>query len=158
MAWELSVRMVGSAGAPRMLNYKLTGADYTAADLNRTAILTAIGDASEATIASHRMTEVIDVTVTLPVGVDVAIVGTLSGKISGTNKPVTMAFPAPAHRAGTTGDLYNELDLDPVSGAANLSYWNLFVPGGQATISDGESVSASGPRSSQIVSRASRMP
>ena len=157
MAWELAVTMVGSADHPVTLNYKLTGADYAAAAANQTAIETALAAVTDAVITKSRLSEVTETGAAAPTGgIDVAILGTMTGKINGTNKPVTVKFPAPAVRLGTSGDDYNELDLS--GGSANLDYWNLFVSGGQATISDGESVSASGPRASQVVSRASRMP
>lgn len=158
MAWALTVTLVGSAGKGVNLNYALTGPDYATAAINRTNILTALAAVSEATISKHRLSEVTDVTDTLPLGVDVAIVGTMSGKIEGTNKGVVVSFPAPldAVRLGTSGDDYNELNL--AGGEPCRDYWALFGPSGQATVSDGEETSVSGPRASQIISKASRQP
>jgi len=156
MTWMLSATLAGSAGKPVTLNYHMTAADYTTAAADRTIILAALDAVTDGVILKHRLSEVTDVTSTLPeTYVDVAIVGTLSGKINGTNKACVVSFPAPADamRLELTGDGYNELDI---SDAAILAYWALFDVTGEATISDGESTGSL--LRSQIISKASRMP
>jgi len=155
MGWVLTATVAGSAGKPVNVNYQMTAADYTTAATDRTAILAALNAVTAGTILKHRLSEVTDVTSVLPEDVDMAIKGTLSGKINGTNKPVVVSFPAPEDtlRLETTGDGYNELDL---SDAAILAYWALFNVASEATISDGENTGTL--LRSQIVSVASRNP
>jgi len=157
MAWVLTATVAGSAGRPVNVNYQMTAADYTTAAADRTIILAALNNVTAGTILKHRLAEVTDVTSVLPEDVDMAIKGTLSGKLNGTNKPVVVTFPAPEDtlRLETTGDGYNELDLSDTNGYI-AAYWALFDVTGEATISDGESVGSL--LRSQIVSRASRNP
>ena len=157
MGWEFSVTLVGSAGKPVNLNYKLRSADYATAATDSSAIQTALQAVTAATIAKTRLSWAVDVSSTLPTDVDAAIIATMTGKIQSTNKPVVIKFPAPKDtiRLGTTGDDYNELDL---ADAVVMAYWDLFESTGEAYISDGEDASNVGPRSSQIISRASRNP
>jgi len=157
MTWVLTATVAGSAGKPVNVNYQMTAADYTTAATDRTAILAALNAVTAGTILKHRLSEVTDVTSVLPEDVDMAIKGTLSGKINGTNKPVVVSFPAPEDslRLETTGDGYNELDLSDTNGYI-AAYWALFGVAGEATISDGENTGTL--LRSQIVSVASRNP
>jgi hypothetical protein len=158
MAWEYTVTLLGSNGKPVNVNYKLREALYADAVTSASAILTALQAVTAATISKTRLSEVTEISQTLPSGVDTAIVATMSGKIQSTTKPVVIKFPAPKDsiRLGTSGDEYNELDLT-ASDPADV-YWDLFTSTGEAYCSDGEDASNLGPRASQIVSRASRNP
>lgn len=157
MPFIYSLTVAGSAGQKSTLRYELTAADYATAVTDAAAILAAFQAVSDAVVQRGSLADVTEYPATLPTtGVDTAILATLSGKIVSTQKPVVVRFPAPkdAVRLGTSGEEYNELDL---SNAAVEAYWDLFGVSGESYISDGENVAAS-PRSSQIVSRASRNP
>lgn len=156
MAWQYTLSVAGSAGKVTNLNYMLQSADYATAVTDAATIFAALQAVSDVNIQKARLSEITEYTVSLPSGVDTAIVATLSGKISGSTKSVVVRFPAPKDslRLGTEGDEYNELDL---SNAAVEAYWDLFNPASEAYISDGENTAPS-PRASQIISKASRNP
>jgi len=156
MPWVYTISCVGSNGKPKNLNYQMTASDYATAATDAATILAAFQAVSAANVAKTRLSYVTEYPVSLPSGVDTAIVATLSGKILSTQKPVVVSWPAPkdALRLGTEGDEYNELDLSDTDVEA---YWDLFNSGAECTISDGEHTAVS-PRASQIISKSSRNP
>ena len=155
--WKYSITAVGSAGVKSTLNFMLREALYADAVVSGGNCLTAFQAVSDATVIRTTLALVDEIGGALPANVDLAIQGTLTGKVAGTQKGITLRWPAPkdALRLGPDGEEYNELDL---SNAAVMAYWDLFEATGEAYISDGEDASALGPRSSQIISRASSNP
>lgn len=153
--WTARFSVRGLSDRVATFTAKGTFADYAAASTALGTLITSLGNATDGAV--YRMSlseEYIDDAVSFGT-VSVSERAVLRGEIDGTNKPVTLAWPAPAVaiRQGPTGEDYNEIDIGL---AAVTNFWAQFAAAGWE-ISDGEHVDVTGnnPRGGRVVASGS---
>lgn len=138
--WWLFVALKDNGGNETTRQYALTGADAAEAALDRTAILAALTNVTDAVIVSYYVYErfVNDAFAYPPSGVEIEDLALLDFDIvDHPEKSATLTIPAPkpAIFNATSGPGANIVNT---GNAAVIAYAALFKTGGSATISDGE--------------------
>lgn len=141
--FELTVNLTDTSGSVSTLSYSLTAGDYATALTDSAVILSALNDMTNATISGYRVVEkFVENAFTLPANAENAIKAEINAFVAGAGtKKATFRVPAPpvAIFVSGSGEGFNIVDT---SNAEVLAYTALFVTGGEATISDGESLVA----------------
>lgn len=145
-AWRLVVSLVDTGGNKTSKTYELTATD-TGDDIS--AVRTAASDiiakllaVTDAKMVNYQIAAVyVEDALTLPTGAEIEDNLQISAKIAGIpNKSAVFEIPAPKSTLwqAPTGPGWNQPDF---SVTALGNYINEFIVGGNATISDGESIS-----------------
>ena len=141
--FEMTVNLIDTSGSASVLTYVLTAADYATALTDGATIRAALDDMSNSTISGYRIVEkFIEDAFTLPANAENAIKAEINAFIAGQGtKKATFRVPAPAAAifVDGSGEGYNIIDT---GNTEVLAYTGLFITGGVATISDGESLVA----------------
>jgi hypothetical protein len=147
-AWKLSMNFVDSGGNIAIRTVTLTAVD-DAGDLSPViadvaTVVAAYVAATDAVLTSQTLSKTsVEDSVTLPAGnVNVEDNAQISAKIFGTpNKSGVFEIPAPKNTAfiAPTGEGHNKVNFvtGPIPAVVNL-----YLDGAQATLSDGESITA----------------
>lgn len=157
-AWRtLTVDFVDTGGNVTTRTYRLTSADDAAALTDSAAILTAIGNVSDASVKGYTIGNVfVEGSLALPAAAEVENQLQLTLPIfAKPNKSGTLTIPAPkvGIMQATTGQGFN---LPDFTDAALIAYINLFTTGGKATLSDGEVGVLSNAKGKRIHVKSSR--
>lgn len=144
--WFLTVSMVDTGGNTTTREYQLVATD-DAGDLTDViadvqTIMTALVAATDCVVTKQSLRkDSVEDSVTLPSGnVNVEENAQVSAKIFGTpNKSAVFEIPGPKSTMflATTGENHNKVNF---ATGAMPAYVNLFIDGGQAYLSDGESI------------------
>lgn len=141
--FELTVNLTDTSGSVSTLTYVLTAADHATALTDSTTIITALNAVTNATISGYRVVDKFtENAFTLPANAENAIKAEINAFVDGGGtKKATFRIPSPpaAIFVSGSGEGFNIVDT---GNAEVLAYTALFSVGGEATISDGESLVA----------------
>lgn len=140
--FELSVTLVDKSATKSTLSYALTATLIADAVTDAAVILAALNDMTDSVVSQYRISEVfIEDALALPATAQNAEKASITLQSTVANKKVNVRVPAPpdAIMVSTSGPGNNQVN---VSNAAVLAYADIFTAGGQATISDGDTVAA----------------
>lgn len=147
-AFTLSVSLRDKIGNETTKNYQLTGADHATALTDATAIIAALNGMSKATVLGYTVgsnfkeTTVVAPTSDMPISTVVSATTALTTAGKKANWSVNM--PEDAVMAG------NDLIT---THALVIAYQALFIAGGKAKISDGETAAGTSPLKGKLVTR-----
>lgn len=135
----LTVNLKDTGGNDTTRTYQMTAADATAAATDAAAILAALANVSDASVAGYSIGErFVEQAFTLPVAAEIENQALITlGIFQKPNKSGSISIPAPKATifVAPTGQGFNQPDFtDP----ALLAYLNLFTGSGKAKLSDGE--------------------
>jgi hypothetical protein len=137
--WFTMVKFVGSDGRPRLRRYEQSNpADYAAALVSQTAILTDLAGVTDAVIAGcYTYQEVYNDAITLPTDVKLDDEAVLTFRLTNPLKTGTVTIPGAKASIyeGATGPAFNIVDIED---AAVLAFAANFLLDALFWVSDGE--------------------
>lgn len=158
LAWrQLTVDLIDTGGNTTTRTFRLTAADDAAMATDVAAILTALGNVTDAEVKAYSFGQVwVEQSLSLPAAAEVENQLQLTVPIfQKPNKSGTLTIPAPSVgiMQNTSGQGFNFPDF---TDAALIAYINLFTTGGKATLSDGEVAVLSNARGRRIHTKSNR--
>lgn len=158
LAWrQLTVDLIDTGGNTTTRTFRLTAADDAAMATDVAAILTALGNVTDAEVKAYSFGQVwVEQSLSLPAAAEVENQLQLTVPIfQKPNKSGTLTIPAPAVgiMQNTSGQGFN---LPDFTDAALIAYINLFTTGGKATLSDGEVAVLANARGRRIHTKSNR--
>jgi hypothetical protein len=143
VGYTLSVDLRDTSNTSTILRYELTSPDFSTAQTDATAILTALQTITTSVVYTYTLCErYAEDAFNLPANAENAIKAEVTGRLSGTGAgTASFRVPSPVDAifVGSTGSAYNVVDI---ANTDLIAYATIFETGQQATISDGQTFAA----------------